>query len=66
MFVRWFSQSTDPGARASTWPLIAPYVDLVKDWLAAGVTVATIAQRSRDGYCGIGVIGAALDSNAFR
>jgi hypothetical protein len=45
---RWFPHLTDPGARASTWHLIAPYVDLVKQWLVADATVANIAQRLRE------------------
>ena len=44
----WFPQLSDPAARASTWPLIAPHHDRIKDWLDADVTVATIAQRLRD------------------
>jgi hypothetical protein len=58
----WFPQLSDPAARASTWPLIAPHCDRIKDWLDADVTVATIAQRLRDDYgvrarsrrCGVG------------
>jgi transposase len=44
----WFPQLSDPAVRASTWPLIAPHHDRIKDWLDADVTVATIAQRLRD------------------
>lgn len=44
----WFPEVSDPAARASTWPLIAPYHDRIKAWLDADVTVATIAQRLRD------------------
>jgi transposase len=44
----WFPQLSSPAARASTWPLIAPHHDRIKDWLDADVTVATIAQRLRD------------------
>ena len=44
----WFPELCDPAARASTWPLIAPHQDRIKDWLDADVTVATIAQRLRD------------------
>jgi transposase len=44
----WFPELGDPAARASTWPLIAPHHDRIKDWLDADVTVATIAQRLRD------------------
>lgn len=46
----WFPELSDPAARASTWPLIAPHHDRIKDWLAAEVTVATIAQRLRDDH----------------
>jgi hypothetical protein len=46
----WFPQLSDPAARASTWPLIAPHCDRIKDGLDADVTVATIAQRLRDDY----------------
>ena len=34
----------------STWPLIEPHRDRIKDWLDADVTVATIAQRLRDDH----------------
>jgi transposase len=44
----WFPELGDPAARASTWPLIAPHRDRIKDWLDSDVTVATIAQRLRD------------------
>jgi len=44
----WFPELSDPAARASTWPLFAPYHDRIKAWLDADVTVATIAQRLRD------------------
>ena len=44
----WFPELCDPAARASTWPLIAPHHDRIKEWLDADVTVATIAQRLRD------------------
>jgi transposase len=46
----WFPALSDPAARASTWPLIAPHCDRIKDWLDAEVTVATIAQRLRDDH----------------
>jgi transposase len=46
----WFPALSDLAARASTWPLIAPYRDRIKDWLDADVTVATIAQRLRDDH----------------
>jgi hypothetical protein len=46
----WFPQLSDPGARAATWPLIAPHHDRIKGWLDADVTVATIAQRLRDDH----------------
>ena len=45
---RWFPGIADPGLNASTWPLIEPYRQRITDWLAAEVTVATIAQRLRD------------------
>lgn len=48
--VKWFPVLDDPGARASTWPLIDPHRDRIKDWLDADVTVATIAQRLRDDH----------------
>ena len=44
----WFPELGDPAARSSTWPLIAPHHDRIKDWPDADVTVATIAQRLRD------------------
>ncbi len=44
----WFPALDDPGARASTWPLIEPHRERIKGWLDADVTVATIAQRLRD------------------
>ena len=46
----WFPQLSDPAARSSTWPLIAPYHDRIKGWLDADVTVATTAQRLRDDH----------------
>ena len=46
----WFPELSDPAARASTWPLIAPYHDRIKEWLDADVTVATTAQRLRDDH----------------
>lgn len=46
----WFPELSDPAARASTWPLIAPHRDRIKDWLDDDVTVATIAQRLRDDH----------------
>lgn len=46
----WFPGLDDPGARASTWPLIEPHHDRIKGWLDAEVTVATIAQRLRDDH----------------
>ena len=46
----WFPGLDDPGARASTWPLIEPHRDRIKGWLDADVTVATIAQRLRDDH----------------
>jgi transposase len=46
----WFPGLNDPGARASTWSLIEPHRDRIKDWLDADVTVATIAQRLRDDH----------------
>ena len=46
----WFPALDDPDARASTWPLIVPHRDRIKDWLDAEVTVATIAQRLRDNH----------------
>jgi transposase len=46
----WFPELSDPAARASTWPLIAPHHDRIKAWLDADVTVATIAQRLRDDH----------------
>ena len=47
---KWFPGLDDPAARASTWPLIEPHRDRIKDWLDADVTVATIAQRLRDDH----------------
>jgi hypothetical protein len=46
----WFPGLDDPGARASTWPLIEPHRDRIKGWLDDDVTVATIAQRLRDDH----------------
>lgn len=46
----WFPELDDRSARASTWPLIDAHRDRIKDWLGAGVTVATIAQRLRDDH----------------
>ena len=46
----WFPGLDDPGARASTWPLIEAHRDRIKGWLDADVTVATIAQRLRDDH----------------
>lgn len=46
----WFPELSDPAARASTWPLIAPHQDRIKAWLDADVTVATIAQWLRDDH----------------
>ena len=34
----WFLELSDPAARASTWPLIAPHQDRIKAWLDADVT----------------------------
>ena len=44
----WFPALHDPAARAVTWPAIAEHTETIKGWLAADVTVATIAQRLRD------------------
>jgi transposase len=44
----WFPGLHDPAARALTWPAITEHSDRIKQWLAADVTVATIAQRLRD------------------
>jgi len=46
----WFPELFDPGARASTWPLIASHEGRIKDWLDDEVTIATIAQRLRDDH----------------
>jgi hypothetical protein len=46
----WFPELSDPAARASKWPLIAPHHDWIKDWLDGDVTVARIAQRLRDDH----------------
>lgn len=43
---------------ASTWPLIDPHRDRIKDWLDADVAVATIAQRLGDDH----TVGAAESS----
>jgi transposase len=44
----WFPALHDPAARAVTWPGIAEHAEKIQEWLAAEVTVATIAQRLRD------------------
>ena len=46
----WFPELSDPAARSSTWPLIAPHQDRIKAWLDDDVTVATITQRLRDDH----------------
>jgi len=48
LIARWFPEIADPNLKASTWPLIEPHRQRIIDWLAAEVTVATIAQRLRD------------------
>lgn len=47
---RWFPEVADPGLRARTWPEIEAHRDRIVGWLAADVTVATIAQRLRDDH----------------
>jgi hypothetical protein len=47
---RWFPEVADPGLRATTWPEIEAHRDRIVAWLAADVTVATIAQRLRDDH----------------
>lgn len=47
---RWFPEVADPGLRAGTWPEIEAHRDRIVGWLAADVTVATIAQRLRDDH----------------
>ena len=44
----WFPQLTDPRLRQSSWPAIGVQHERISDWLAAGVSVATIHQRLRD------------------
>jgi len=45
---RWFPEVADPGLRATTWPGIEVHRDLIRDWLKAQVSAATVAQRLRD------------------
>src|SRR6185369_16472160 len=45
---RWFPEVADPGLRATTWPGIEVHRDRIRDWLKAGVSAATVAQRLRD------------------
>ena len=44
----WFPQLTDPRLRQSSWLAIGVQHERISDWLAAGVSVATIHQRLRD------------------
>jgi transposase len=46
---RWFPVLVDPSVRALTWDQIAVHRDWIAEQLDAPVTVATIAQRLRDG-----------------
>jgi transposase len=48
---RWFPEVADPGLRATTWPGIEVHRDLIRDWLKAEVSAATVAQRLRDEHC---------------
>ena len=44
----WFPELGDPAARASTWPLIAPHQDRIKDWLRS--TCPAARSRSAPHY----------------